>query len=946
MGSCDELRMHAQIQAMGRDIVMEESPTEPGKRSRLWSHDEISEVLEENKGTQMIEGILLFSSQTFPSVSIHRKDFEMMSNLRFLYIDEAHYNGDFLHLPSSLRWFSWRYPLEILPTNFYHKKIVHMDLSRSHFRHAWMNKPQNEKQLFQKLKVLHLRHCYHLYESPDFSWFPYLETLDLIWCKNMVKLHKSIGDLKSLVVLYLDETKIEELPNDICKLSSLKSLTLSQCSSLKNLPESIGDLKSLDQLLLDGTKIEELPNSICKLSSLKRLTLRSCSSLKTFPASIGDIKSLVQLSLDGTKIEELPYSICSLTSLKSLSLKLCSSLKKLPETIGDLTSLVELWLCGTKIEELPNSTCRLSSLERLDLDGCELLNLLPESIGGLNSLVELSLDRTKIEELPNGVGLLEKLKVLSIMGCENLVKLPISGGRMRCLRIINLIGTKILLSPDEFLMLHSLVELRIGNKFESSLPSWVSGLPQLQKVLLQGYTMLESVPKLPLTLTTLGVVDCLSLQKLPDLSSLKILRNLSLRYCEKLEEIRGLEGTESLEDLYVYDCDTITDTPWKINGQGKLLVDGLRRNDSLKVNDGIYKGLILCLVFAFTFHEQHVQENLQEGELVNIQLHLEASIRQKDRRTTCCNIGLLIKGIEFTTKRDLMYIHHFKGFDWFGLPLKGRDKIEGIRIEAELVRKGYQHRDFINCEAKFWKLLLESTESEQQMPDQESSARMVADFFKWWSYGDDRRSPSNIEGVCIVSVPSSYDDGESSCDEDEGSLFAGQKNQFFVQPLGRDVIVKATAILKPTKTATIVVVASTSRNEASFGSPPVATSHCASGTAAPIMSSAMPSYSHKVPDAFLLVPWYQYDDLLGMVASLKEIVESLSEGWPNWYWVRGKTEVGLHGVRKEASSSSISKCSREADEDDGGEIDDPSILKARIAKLQKKVDDLSRRSGF
>ncbi|XP_043696590.1 disease resistance protein RPV1-like [Telopea speciosissima] len=297
--------MHDQIQAMGRGIVLEESLMEPGKRTRLWSYDDILEVLEEHKGTQIIEGILLPSYQhgvhplNFRSLCLHREDFAMMSKLRFLQIDGAnYYEIDILCLPSNIRWFSWRQcPLEILPNNFYHKKLVHMDLSYSKIRQAWTNKPQNEIHRFQKLKVLRLGECVRLYESPNFSWFPYLETLDLGRCSRMVNLHKSIGDLKSMVTLSLGRTKIERLPNCICRLSSLKHLSLDDCSSLKSLPESIGDLKSLVNISLSEAKMEKLPNSICKLSSLKHLSLNDCSSLNSLPESIGDLKSLVKLSL-------------------------------------------------------------------------------------------------------------------------------------------------------------------------------------------------------------------------------------------------------------------------------------------------------------------------------------------------------------------------------------------------------------------------------------------------------------------------------------------------------------------------------------------------------------------------------------------------------------------------------------------------------------------------
>lgn len=45
----NRLRMHDLIQDMGREIVREVSPLEPGKRSRLWYHEDVFEVLTENK---------------------------------------------------------------------------------------------------------------------------------------------------------------------------------------------------------------------------------------------------------------------------------------------------------------------------------------------------------------------------------------------------------------------------------------------------------------------------------------------------------------------------------------------------------------------------------------------------------------------------------------------------------------------------------------------------------------------------------------------------------------------------------------------------------------------------------------------------------------------------------------------------------------------------------
>ncbi|KAJ4981320.1 hypothetical protein NE237_032157 [Protea cynaroides] len=928
--SYDELRMHDQIQAMGRRIVLEESLREPSERSRLCFREEILEVLEEHKGTRKIEGILpSFYDEWFSSVCLHKEDLAMMSKLRFLYIDGAQYSqGDFPCLPSSLKWLSWRRcPLKSIPTNFYHKKLVHMDLSKSPITQAWTNRPQNENEWFQKLKILRLRECVHLSESPDFSWFPNLELLDVGDCYGMVNLHKSIGDLKSLVGLYLDGTQIEQLPNSICKLSSLKYLSLRSCSSLKNLPESIGDLKSLVELDLDRTNIEQLPNSICRLSCLKRLILRSCSSLKELPKLIGDLKSLVEFHLDGTKIEllpnsicwlsslkrlmltwclslknlpesigdlkslvelhldgtkfellpnsicrlsslkvlilsscsslkilprligdlkslveldlkgiqieEIPNCICRLSSLKNLFLSSCTSLKSLPESIGDLKSLVELSLDGTEVDELPNSACKLSSLEKLNLSLCESLNKLPESIGDLKSLVELSLDGTKIEELPNSICKLRFLKKLSLSKCKSLNKLPEFIGDLKSLIELFLNGTKIEELPQSTFMLSSLkrlnlrgcvslkrlpgsiyylkslvelcldqtkikklpdgiglleklevlslldcshlvrlticmpsmrrqssddspmlpclVELNIGSRLRSSFPPWISGLPQLQKLLLHRCTRLESLPELPRTLTSLVVANCRSLQRLPDFSGLKNLKLLRLHNCKKLEEIQGLEGTESLEQLYMYHCNTITGARRKIHAQGTLLVnDGLQRSDSMNVSDRINKGLRFCVVFAFS-NEQKAQRNLREGELVLIQLSLEASIHQKDRKILSA-ITMPIEGVEFTSKHDMIYIHYFEGFDWFGLPLEGKDTIEITCSEVQRITEPYNYQYVIDGEVKFCKLLLEkeNTDSEQKMPNLEPNISMVAEFFNC-SNDDAGRSRFSLEEVEIRS---------------------------------------------------------------------------------------------------------------------------------------------------------------------------------------------------
>ncbi|XP_043687873.1 disease resistance protein RUN1-like [Telopea speciosissima] len=260
------LRMHEQIRDMGRNIVKEENLMEPVKRSRLWCHDEILEVLDGHKGTDL-EGMILPSNLTsvYPDgVYLDRKHFEVMSKLRFLEISSAKFRGEFSCLPFALRWLRWKNcPWDILPTNFRHERLVYLDLSMSNIKQAWNISPQDKNKRFKKLEVLDLSECRYLSKSPDFSWFPYLERLDLRCCYSLVKLDESIG-----------------------QLSQLKSLILSKCWSLEELPESIGDLKSLVELKLNWSRIKALPNSVGLLEKLEVLDAGECNDLVKLPRSM------------------------------------------------------------------------------------------------------------------------------------------------------------------------------------------------------------------------------------------------------------------------------------------------------------------------------------------------------------------------------------------------------------------------------------------------------------------------------------------------------------------------------------------------------------------------------------------------------------------------------------------------------------------------------------
>ncbi|CAI8597809.1 unnamed protein product [Vicia faba] len=127
--------MHDMLEEMGKTLVFLESPNDPGKRSRLWSLEDIDEVLRNNKGTELVQGIVLKSS---PSMSFEAcwnpEAFSKICNL------------------SSLKVHIWRaYPMNTLPLGVQLDKLVHLQMVNSKVKQLW-----NGTQYFGKLKVIDL----------------------------------------------------------------------------------------------------------------------------------------------------------------------------------------------------------------------------------------------------------------------------------------------------------------------------------------------------------------------------------------------------------------------------------------------------------------------------------------------------------------------------------------------------------------------------------------------------------------------------------------------------------------------------------------------------------------------------------------------------------------------------------------------------------------------
>ncbi|KAL6315390.1 hypothetical protein AAG906_000500 [Vitis piasezkii] len=212
--------MHDLLAQMGKGIVHEECPNEPGERSRLWRHTDIYRVLKRNT--------IQFTSEAF----------ERMHRLRLLFVfhNRIQLSEDFVFPSDDLTCLRWdRYSLESLPSNFHANNLVSLGLRNSNIKLLWKG-----NMCLRNLRYIDLSDSQQLIELPNFSNMPYLEELILSGCVSLESLPGDIHQSKLLLILdcsgcskLTNETAIKELPSSIELLEGLRNLYLDNFLSLE-----------------------------------------------------------------------------------------------------------------------------------------------------------------------------------------------------------------------------------------------------------------------------------------------------------------------------------------------------------------------------------------------------------------------------------------------------------------------------------------------------------------------------------------------------------------------------------------------------------------------------------------------------------------------------------------------------------------------------------------
>ncbi|KAK2353094.1 disease resistance protein RUN1 [Trifolium repens] len=377
----NHIQMHDLIQEMGKQIVREESPN-PGKRSRLYDHKEVVDVLKNNRGTETVEAIFFYATK-YTNINLSSKVFEKMVNIRLLVFQDHKeiksislpHGLDFL--PENLRYFLWDgYPLKSLPPTFCSEMLVELSLQESNLETLWNGE-------------MHLSN---------------LERFDLTGSKKLIECPNMSGS-----------------PN-------LKYVILSNCESLLEVDSSIFCLQKLERLNIAGcTSVKSLSSNTCS-PALLELNAMYCTNLQEFSVTFASADQYFVLGLSNWGGNELPSSILHIKNLKTFLFPLIECLVDLPENFAD-----RIWLENPQnCEHDPSITLHkvlsspaFISLRHLILCNIPMLSEIPDNISLLTSLESLTLTGMAIiTSLPKTIKYLPRLIELIVYDCEMLQSIP------------------------------------------------------------------------------------------------------------------------------------------------------------------------------------------------------------------------------------------------------------------------------------------------------------------------------------------------------------------------------------------------------------------------------------------------------------------------------------------------------------------------------------------
>ncbi|KAF5193594.1 Disease resistance protein rga2 [Thalictrum thalictroides] len=397
--------------------------------------------------------------------------------------------------------------------------------------------------------------------------------LSLVCEKIQTKTFEASSKCKGLRTFLLSsvyKTPIKEVPLMVfVKLRSLRVLDLSG-TRIEELTESVGNLKHLRFLDLSNTLLRWLPETMQELCLLQTLRIRNCSKLLSLPKSTWRLRSLQHLELDGVcQLTTMPSGLGKLTGLQTISEFIVG-----PES-GQMKELkgmnnIRGSLCIKKLEKVNNPEEALEAnlankkyIERLELqwtstedagtDEHVLDKLMTSPHASLKELIFRSYGGRMF---PNWVSnpLFSKLQSISFYECNNCGLMP-PLGQLPKLKFLKIVG------------MHELVKIEIflGNSFQSLETLELRDMPKLESWV--------GANENNMVFRELTIVNSPQLVTLPSLHYLRSLKKLEFDDCPQLQSFSDERLSESVEYLVITECVKLEEQCKQDGGQDWMKIE-------------------------------------------------------------------------------------------------------------------------------------------------------------------------------------------------------------------------------------------------------------------------------------------------------------------------------------------------------------------------------------
>ncbi|KAL8262644.1 hypothetical protein R6Q59_023993 [Mikania micrantha] len=419
IGWNNELMMHQLVREMGRDLVRQESPKKPWKRSRSWCHTDSFKVLKHKKGKGNMLGLaldmrMLDKKMLHGSFELKTDSFNHMDNLMLLQLNYVQLNGCFKNFSKELRWLCMHgWPLKSIPLDLPMENLVALDMSYSNiesFDMSYSNSQplvnmqtrligstSKDKRLLGSLKILDLSFCEQLHSVGGFFLLPALERLILGHCTFLINVCESIDQCDELVHIDLSYCyKLKKLPNSLGKLKKVKTLLLDGCNSCESQIEMRNEKAIPNDLKFF---MISLPSSLRILSLANNNLYNEC-----FPMDLSCLAMLEELCLDNNPIVSMPSCVRTLPRLERLYMDDCYkviSIEHPPRTLRKLS--------------IYSKVVDNSSISKIKFD----LEMSPLNLYGVGLLLVSSFEIDGMVKI-QGMASVEE-KVLHSLGWTNLV---------------------------------------------------------------------------------------------------------------------------------------------------------------------------------------------------------------------------------------------------------------------------------------------------------------------------------------------------------------------------------------------------------------------------------------------------------------------------------------------------------------------------------------------